>query len=326
MPDPEFGQPIEQWDRYWSFGSLHSFSQVAGGNYEGAIAEFWRARFATLRNGMRVVDIATGNGAVPLLALEVADRAGIEIRVDGIDLADIEPASRVRDPATRKALGRIRFHGRAPAEKLPIADAAVDRICSQFGLEYSKLSESVGEIARVSAAGAEVALVMHHRDSALLQAADTELRQLTFVLDDARLWQHARNLLRAAAEANGKDRKKVARKRAALDQALQRIHAQARETANSRMLLGPTNYIHEILGAVGRLSWTRLFDMLEESRQRLLANSQRLRDMQAAARSEDDMEDLQGMLEDQGFVMFMREPLLEHDGSLLGWALCARRA
>lgn len=325
MPETESGKPIEQWDRYWSFGSLHSFSQVAGGNYEGAIAAFWRDRFASLESGMRVVDIATGNGAVPLLALAVADEAGIEVQVDGVDLADIDPANRVRDPATRKALGRIRFHGRTPAEALPFPDSGIDRICSQYGLEYSSLSDSVAEIARVAAPGAEVALVMHHRESVLLQATGTELQQLGFVLDEARLWNHARNLLRALAESDKRDRKKVERKRAALDQALQRIHAQARETANDRMLLGPTNYIHEILGAVGRLSWTRLFDMLEESRQRLLANRQRLRDMQDAARSEDDMKDLQQLLEEQGFGIDLFQPLFEHDGSLLGWALCARR-
>jgi len=28
------------WDRYWSYGHLHSFSQVADGNYAGAVADW----------------------------------------------------------------------------------------------------------------------------------------------------------------------------------------------------------------------------------------------------------------------------------------------
>lgn len=44
---------IEQWDRYWAYGGLHSFSQVTDGNYQGAIAEFWRARFGDLESGMQ---------------------------------------------------------------------------------------------------------------------------------------------------------------------------------------------------------------------------------------------------------------------------------
>lgn len=319
-------RPISQWDRYWSFGSLHSFSQVSGGNYEGAIADFWRGRFSDLAPGAHVLDIATGNGAVPLLALEAADRAGIEIRIDGVDLAQIDPAARVQDPGLRKALGRVRFHSRTPAESLPYPDGDIDLVCSQYGLEYSDLPRAVAEIARVSAAGASVALILHHAESALLQSAELELEQLAFVLEEARLWIHARNLLRAMSESGNRGKSKVEKKRAALDRALQQIHGAARKTPNPRMLLGPTNYIHEILGAVGRESWPRLFELLEESRQRMLANRQRLADMKAAARDAGDMEALANLFREHRFAIDRVETLNEHDGTLLGWKLEAHLA
>lgn len=326
MAEDTADRPISQWDRYWSFGSLHSFSQVSGGNYEGAIADFWRRRFADLAPGAHVLDIATGNGAVPLLALAAADRAGIEIRVDGVDLAQIDPAARVQDADLREALGRVRFHSRTPAESLPLPDAGIDLVCSQYGLEYSDLPAAVAEIARVSAPGAGVALILHHAESALLQSAGLELEQLSFVLDEVRLWVHARNLLRAMAQSGNRSRSKVDKKRVALDRALQQIHQAAQQTPNPRMLLGPTNYIHEILGAVGRESWPRLLELLEESRRRLIANRQRLADMKTAARTADDMDTLADLFREHRFALDRVETLNEHDGTLLGWKLEAHLA
>lgn len=316
---------IEQWDRYWAFGGLHSFSQVASGNYQGAIADFWRERFAELAADMQVIDIATGNGAVALLALEAADEAGIEIGIDGVDLASIDPLNNVEDAALHESLRRIRFHPRTSAGNLPFEDDSVDLVCSQYGLEYGDLPTSVREIGRVCRSDATVALVLHHEGSLPLQATATEIAQLDFVLDETKLWLHARNVLRAMAERKGSTSAKIERKQRALNEALQRIQQQARASSSPRMLLGPTNYIREILSMVGRVSFSKLLDLLEETRQRVLANRQRLIDMQRAACSESDLRDLQLLLEEQGFVTSVSGPLREHDGGLLGWYLVAER-
>lgn len=320
---------IEQWDRYWAYGSLHSFSQVAGGNYQGAIAAFWRGRFGTLATGSRVVDIATGNGALPLLALEAAAAAGIEIEVDGVDLADIDPLHRVQDPALRQALRRVRFWPRTPAEALPFDAAGVDLVCSQYGLEYSDLERSVAEVGRVCAAGGRLALVLHHADSLPLQATAGEIARLDYVLEEARLWLHARNLLQALAQqgrmAGGRDSPKVAKKRRALERSLQSIRRRADGDPAPRMLLGPTQYIHEILAHVGRAPHARLLELLEETRQRVLANRRRLADMQQAALDAAGLGRLEGLLRANAFDGIECGPLQESDGGLLGWRLTARR-
>lgn len=315
---------IEQWDRYWAYGGLHSFSQVAAGNYQGVIAEFWRERFDMLASGMHVADIATGNGAVALLALEAADAAGIGIEVSGVDLASIDPLNNVEDASLREFLRRIRFHSRTAAENLPFDDESVDLVCSQYGLEYGDLPDSVREIGRVCKSDATVALILHHEHSLPLQSTATEIAQLDFVLDEAKLWLHARNLLRAMAE-QGKGTSRVEKKRRRLSEALQRIQQKAKGVQNPRMLLGPTNYIHEILSMVGRTSFARLLELLEESRQRVLANRQRLVDMQRAALTETDLEALMQLLDAGGFKMVECGLLYEDDGGILGWKLHARR-
>ena len=318
---------VEQWDRYWAYGALHSFSQVAGGNYQGAIAAFWRSCFDTLQPGARVVDIATGNGAVALLALEAADAAGIPVEVFGVDLASIDPLQQVQDPAVRQQLQRVGFHARTPAESMPFADASIDLACSQFGLEYSDMDASVRELARVCRSGARVALVLHHSDSLPLQATAEEISQLDFVLERARLYVHARNLLRAMSGQAGKKKPPggpgIERKQRALNDALQEIQREARGRNNARMLLGPTNYIREIFSAVGRAPYARLLDLLEETRQRVLANRQRLLDMQHAALDAQAMSALVERFEENEFDEIDNGELHEHDGGLLGWRLTA---
>lgn len=252
---------ISQWDRYWSYGNIHSFSQVAGGNYEGVVAEFWKSRFERLADGSHVLDIATGNGAVALFALEVAESVSKRYRISGTDLADIDPAARVTDSSVADKLGRIEFHGRTPAEDLPFEDASIDLVCSQFGLEYSDLSKSVGEIARVLRPGGRLAVIAHHHESTLLAATRRELDELQFVMDEVKLYLRAKNLLRAMAGSSGAQKSggksassKLERKRRSLEEAMEQVQQAAGRSENPAMLVGPARYIREIFAMQGRSS------------------------------------------------------------------------
>lgn len=322
---------IDQWDRYWRYGSLHSFSQVAGGNYDGAIARFWEDQFSALQDGSRLVDIATGNGALPLLALETGERAGRAFHLAGVDLANIDPPATVTDPALAGRLQEIEFHPRTPAEALPFDDASVDLACSQFGLEYSDLPLSVGEIARILRAGGRLAAVIHHAESVLLQATDQEVAQIDYVLDELRLYLKTRNLLRAMVDARvapgaaTERHPKVVRKYQAVQKALEDVRHAAEGSANPRMLVGPARYVREILAATATTPARELLRWLEEARARVMANRQRLLDMREAARSPEGMHALEGILRDAGLAGIEYAPLYEDGRRLLGWRLTASR-
>lgn len=326
------GESALAWDRYWSYGHLHSFSQVASGNYAGAVAEFWDSIFSELPDGSRILDVATGNGALPLLALDTADHVGRSFTVHGADIAAIAPTEQVSDPAVRERLAAIDFHPRTPAESLPFDDGAFDLVTSQFGLEYSDLDQSTSELVRVLRPGGRLALVVHHQDSAAVTAARAEMAQLDFVLDDNRLFLKARNLLRARAEnkagkpsRNAKEPPKVARKRKTLDDAINRIERAGREQANNRMLLGPLNYVREVFAVAERNGAREALDWLDEARQRVEASRERLRAMQAAARSESDMASLSEILTAAGTEPPKIGALHETNGELVGWQLTTQR-
>ena len=107
--------------------------------------------FAELPEGARILDLATGNGAIAVLAVE----AGKGFAVTGADLAAVEPSAFVTQ--NRAELDQITFLASTPAEALPLPDASIDAIVSQYGVEYSDLSRSLPEAVRVLAPAAACA-------------------------------------------------------------------------------------------------------------------------------------------------------------------------
>ena len=185
------------WSRYWSHGVGHSCGGSYGDSYEGALAQFWRTAFAGLRPGARVLDIATGNGALPQLLL-ASDQAGA-LSCDAIDLAQVEPQWVAGLPPAQRA--RCRFHPNQPAEALPFPDGHFDMAVSQYGLEYTDLDRSVAELLRVLAPGGKVCIVAHHANARPVRLAVAELEHLAWLRRDQGLLDVAQSMIEPMARA-----------------------------------------------------------------------------------------------------------------------------
>ncbi len=168
------------WTRHWATGAAHSCVGSYGDRYGGVIADFWRSIFRSLTHGHRVLDLATGNGALPRLLLAECPETPCEI--DAVDLAAIEPTWIASLPSA--ARHRVRFRGGQALEELPYANGAFDLIVSQYGIEYTDLDRSVPEMLRVLAAGGGIALVMHIVGSRPVDLAKIELSHLDWLLSD----------------------------------------------------------------------------------------------------------------------------------------------
>ena len=93
------------WSAYWATGGLHSCVGSFGGNYGGAIGGFWRNVFSRLpATPVRALDLATGNGAIPLMLWEQRGQGGL-LTVDAVDLAQLAPSWHRADQHAG-----IRFH------------------------------------------------------------------------------------------------------------------------------------------------------------------------------------------------------------------------
>lgn len=106
-------------------------------------------RFAGIRAGVKVLDIACGTGVVALTAA----RAGATVH--GIDLTP-ELIARAKDNATLMGLEASFQEG--DAESLPFPDAAFDVVVSQFGHMFAPRPDvAIGEMLRVLKPGGTVA-------------------------------------------------------------------------------------------------------------------------------------------------------------------------
>ena len=178
----------QAWTSYWQSGVLHSFPTSFRQNYEGVIAEFWRQVACSIPSGGRVLDLASGNGSVPLLLLPYLAE---DAHVDAVDAARIAAEEHPSNTDSR-----IRFHSGVWMEQLPFQDASFDCVCSQFGIEYAAQAQAWGEVFRVLAERGKVACVIHHRASAFYAVAQSESRHLQWLLA-------ADGVLAAACEVAG---------------------------------------------------------------------------------------------------------------------------
>lgn len=165
----------EAWSSYWKSGVLHSCVGSYAGNYGGAIAKFWNSVFGRLHEGSNVLDIATGNGALPKLLLDgFPAKFG---RVDAVDYSTVAPAW-----YDAEKMARIVFHPKVAMERLPFEDRRFDAVISQYGLEYGRRQESLEECLRVAKESAFFAFILHHADGILVRVAKQEVAHIDRLL------------------------------------------------------------------------------------------------------------------------------------------------
>lgn len=175
------------WSQYWSAGGLHSCPGSFADNYEGAIADFWQTVLADLVPGARVLDLATGNGALPQMLLQ---RYGNSVSMDAVDAAQLAPAwfSPLQHP-------KIRFHPGVTIEALPFEDACFDYVVSQYGIEYAERPDACRQALRVLRPSGQLAFVMHHSGSVLARVARDEQEHFAWLLGSDGLLAAASGLL-----------------------------------------------------------------------------------------------------------------------------------
>lgn len=314
------------WTRYWQAGALHSCATSFTGNYEGPIADFWRAVFARLAPGDRVLDVASGNGALARLLLDTRQEPSISC--DSVDLAPVAPAWLGTLPSSQGA--RVRFFGSTRAEELPFADGTYALATSQFGLEYTELDRSVAELRRVLRRPAALAAVIHHVGSRPLQMAAEELRHVDWVLQPEGLLACAFEMLepmaRAATEAGRRSLASDANARHARD----RFNACQRELSDRASRSACPDLLIELRGAIATViemavarGEAEARAALEGVRQAVADDRARLHDMGRAAMDEAK---LRALLHGLGPPASHRVAPLEHSGHLMGWAVQATLA
>ena len=251
----------DAWSAYWAHGPLHSCAGSFAGNYGGAIGAFWDAVIDRLPAGARVLDLATGNGALPLRIWE-RHPARDGLRIDAVDLAAVAPPW--FDPATH---GGIAFHPGVSIDRLPFADDSCDLVASQYGIEYAPMPDALDEALRVLRPGGALALAMHHDGSVLVRVGRAESDHLRRLLAPDGLLAAARGVLpwlvRAHRGESLAGNPQAAAARARYNATVAAVGEAIAGAPAPDVLLETRDRVHRALGAPGAAEATAALDALQ---------------------------------------------------------------
>ncbi len=312
------------WTRLWKAGVLHSCASGIAGNYDREILDFWLRHISTLSDGDVLVDVGTGNGAIPLLARANARERGLSLRIHGVDVADIDPVADVADGAQRYE--GIRFHPRTSMTWLPFDDGSVSLLCSQFAFEYAPRTESADEILRVIGNDGVAAMIVHSTDSVIATVAEAQRRGCRWLLSESDLLASAGRLLGAMAGATSRDaRAALARDpsaesaRHAFNDAASRLMAQIEANPSAELLQQTAQRISRLL-AHAFASRDEAAAAVSGLRSWIEDEEQRLQLMQAAALDRQALEDTAGLLGASGLAVRTGRLLYGGD-TCMGWTI-----
>jgi len=333
------------WSRLWQTGVLHSCARGFADNYAGEIAQFWQQQVHKLPDGARVVDIGTGNGALPLLASQVAAQAGRQLDIHGVDSAGIDPAAAAGERAS--AYRGLSFHPHTPAHRLPFDAGSVALVTSQYAFEYMPLLPVRDELLRVLAADGTIAMIVHSDDSIIARQAPGQAEACRFLFDELALFERSRALLQVLVGASGPDgsadlaalagNPAAEAARAGFNAAAGRLSQRLSHTPVD--LLGrATAHLRNVLAASGQ-SPAQALELLDRAEQSLLDERERLRQLQAAIQNDAGRQRIAAAFRDHGLAVTLapldvRPPAAAASRAgqatpatvRMGWSLVARRA
>ena len=322
-----------EWEQFWRHGSVTTFERRGNPNYDGEIREFWERQFATLaEGGARVVDLATGNGAVALLAAEYSAAHEKRFRIDALDRAAIQPDKDLQESeAAREWLESVRFRGGAPNENTGLDDECADLVTSQYGFEYGNPSASATEARRILKPGGRIALIVHHANSVVVREAREGLEQHRLCLRQEQLLIRARRVVDAMSSAKSNYEKRMLQRDTKAEHLRRKLNAAVeRVQQHARRFSDPGNGIGFVLNGLQSVFAPGLEPAERRAtigrlREASDAYCRRMEDLLAATPDAGEFDRLLDHLRSAGLVVEGWFPLVYCGEALMGWAVAGHK-
>ena len=295
------------WSVYWANANLHS-CLAADEKSQLAIEQLWFDMALQLPAKAKVLDLATGNGAVPHALLS----HNPSLLIDAVDKADIKPELSNEFSQT---LSKVRFF---PNQDIVALDATLfsahhyDALVSQFGAEYAGLHDVLDGCLPLLKLGGKVKLIVHHECSNLLSSSRMKLEELAWLLTEKGLvdtlvdWSKGLTSF-AVLEKKGRDNMEHCAVRS------EQISGQV--FAAVRLISELKNEAHEDKIVVA-----------ETMRSKMRAEQQRLQQLSSAAQSADDIEALKLVFKKHHCAVPKVERIeFSARDYLLGWSIESHR-
>lgn len=300
------------WESYFRGGAIAACPSGSDTNYTRELRDVWSHFFSRLASGARILDIGTGNGAIPLIARQTAQSFERTFEIHGADLARINPSRDVADGA--RLFAGITFHPGVAAENLPFEPASVTAITGQYALEYTDMPLSLAQVMRVLKPGCDAQFIMHHADSMLVQRARASLRHSDMVLKNTSVYRKLRRFLELEKHGPAAARRSWAE----LSMALSTLRGSERFDPDRRVINVTLDAIPKLLELRRSLHPAALAREVDGVENELRAYVRRMNDLIAASLTEPAMQEFARQARAHGFVG-ATGPFKDAQQALMAW-------
>lgn len=315
----------EQWSNYWQKNTVTTFHNQFENNYDGTVKDFWCSIFELLKPDAKIVDLATGNGAIALLAAEFSEQSKQGFSISGIDYAEIDPVSATSNMELNKFISNIQFFQNTRIENTPFESNSIDLVTSQFGMEYSDLSKSLLEVERILVNGGVLAMMVHFENSMIIQQEKTSYEQY-LLCQKSGLHRIARELLIEIAKF-----KETKTPNSKSEKLRQKFNKKLIALSNRNEEFKDSNYLHYYIGNIsalfsdsesGQLTLSEKLDILNNIKNESNKFKLRMDDMINASMSLTDLTGFTEQLTNLGLSVKTRAPLY-YNGAPFGYCVVA---
>ncbi|MBS0384588.1 MAG: class I SAM-dependent methyltransferase [Proteobacteria bacterium] len=294
-------QLARAWSLYWRSGRLNSC--VDGVSESKMLRDAWREFFDRFDSGTRILDLATGNGAVIDAACASAVPREARFLLTGVDAAEtLQPHN----------IEAARFLPGVRMEALPFEAAYFDVVVSQFGFEYGERAACAREAARVLRPGGRLRLVIHASGGAVHAAAEQSAERLRQALSKRGLLSKLAEFARAEADHARRLEEQVAQLWSGLQPAL--AGAPSDDAA-----LFYVRSVTRLWRSRQRYAPDELSQSIGEALDRAQSIFLRQRAMLQAACSAQDIELLRALLHDADMETSAADGVFDDAGGQLAW-------
>ena len=314
-------QVTDSWDTYWhGTGDVGAYS--SGGVNHPAIMDFWDEFFNMVKTDYtkpKIIDIATGNGAVIERALAT--------------FGDEQPEFTCLD-ISGSAIANI--HNRFPGVKgivadvcsIPLDSDSFDIATSQFGVEYAGL-EAINEVARLLTMGGRLTLLLHNREGSIHQEC-VESLDAVVQLQNSRFIPLAIEMFSAGFKAvRGAERapyEAAAKQLAPAIGVLENIMKQYGEHVAGDTIARLYNDVGQIHQEIQQYEPTEILEWLKRMDGELNAYTGRMSSMSQSAIDSVAFDQVNAGLCSRGYTIERAEPLVTTDHDFpLAWVLIAKK-
>lgn len=319
----------DEWSSYWAGNRVSACMQSTDGNYNQVIGQHWLAHFSALPDNSRVLDLATGNGAVLHFAISTAQSQNKLFQLFGVDLASINPWPHI-DPMIATHTGPS-FLPNVSIERLPFANQMFDSVVSQYGAEYADPQATITEAVRVLRPIGTLSWICHSDNSIVFKNSCQEIEDARYMLEEVAVIDHLRNIINLQTQhdqfiQNSHQQTLHTPERQQLQTALQacfvRLKQSTQHTEILDIALQNIAYIYQHREAH---SPALVIEKIEEIRTELIFFMQRLQALIDSALTADKLQFYKNYLQQLGMADIQSQPILKPDGNIVGIQLLARK-